>query len=60
MPVSQLGFELGLWRFDSFPPSQNAEMPGIDFRHSRREWCLRMAGRWDVIVMVYFPLRCWC
>ena len=22
IPVSQPGFELGLWRFDSFPPSQ--------------------------------------
>ena len=33
--VSQPGFELGLWRFDSFPPSQNEEMPGFEFRHSR-------------------------
>jgi hypothetical protein len=36
IPVSQPGFELGLWRFDSFPPSQaNPGMTGSEFRHSR-------------------------
>ena len=45
IPVSQAGFELGLWRFDSFPPSQpNAEVSGFEFRHSRSEWRLRWQG----------------
>ena len=60
IPVSQPGFELGLWRFDSFPPSQmrRCRDSNSDTRVVSGVFDGRAPGR--EFLWTYFPIRCWC